>query len=158
MTNAMTRDPIYYKELAREDLGRYREALKDIQETKNKIIRLETRATRMTQQLNPNKVQVQAPNNGPEDLFAEIADTRSLYWHDCVLSERICREIEIKIGQIESQIHRKVLSSYWLYGKRLKQIAIDEHYGYSTIKRYHREALEEYGKKLAPDGPLHVRK
>lgn len=141
----MNRDPTYYKELARDFLGQYKEAQREIERMQRLIERLSLRADRLNQPLNPDKVQVQKSNNGPEDVIVEIADLQKIYTHDCKLAEKKCLEIALGIGELENKLHQEILRNYWLFGLRLEEIAVSENYAYRTIKKYHYRALEELG-------------
>lgn len=145
-------ESIRLKDMAREDLRRYQDERRAIEQMQELISRLEARVNRLNQPLNPDKVQIQVDNSGPETLLAEIADLQVEYWNKQIQAEQTCREIELRISDLSKPIYQRVLRSEYILGKRREQIALDENYSYRTIRRYQSEALEEYGQKLATFG------
>lgn len=146
-------ESIRLKDMARQDLRRYQDERRAIEQMQELISRLEARVNRLNQPLNPDKVQIQVDNSGPETLLAEIADLQIEYWDKQIQAEQTCREIEVRISDLSKPIYQRVLRAEYILGKRREQIALDENYSYRSIKRFNSEALEEYGQKLALVGP-----
>lgn len=136
------------RDLAREDLGKYINAQKDIAHHWAKIDELRTRAQRLSKPLDPNKVQVQSSNNGPEEILCTIADMQLEHRKKQLLAEQTCMEIAVRIGELESVLHQRILRDYWLYNQTLQSVSVMEGYTYDWIRHLHNQALEAYGEKL----------
>ncbi len=141
------------RDWARHDLGRYKDAQREIEHYIEALDKLKTRAQRLSRPLDPNKVQVQSSNNGPEELFCIISDMQHELRPKQLKAEQVCMEIANKVGMMENNMHQRILRDYYLFGQKLRDIAIMEGYCYSRIKDHHREALEAYGEKFGPHRP-----
>lgn len=137
--------------LARKDLERYREARKTEAQSHNRLEEFRARTRRMTQELNPNKVQVQRDNNGPEELLAEIADMSRTIQETRRKALRTCIDILSRIEELNSDRSKRVLTAIYIDGKQIDWIALDEFVHPRTIDNWHAVALEQYAKKFAPD-------
>ena len=130
------------------DLRQYRDAKKNIEHYRKKIERLQERADKTTQELNPDKIFLQNNEATRENIILTILDMQNDLWHKMLEAEKLCRSLENKIDVWTEGIGARVLRSYYLYGQNLKQIAVEEGYSYKQIKRFRWAALEQYGKNL----------
>lgn len=154
--------------MAIDELTLYREAKKDIENTKQKIEMLETKCNRMTrapesimQQTWVNGEFVAVPvviqrssENSREELIDALMDTRTLYWQKCTEAEKICFRIENLIFDRCPGAYGRILSMLFIHNKSLEWISVQENYSFRQTLRKKWRALEQYGEKMAHDVTL----
>ena len=138
---------------ARVDLGRYREAVREAQWARDQVAYLQSKAERTSKPMNPNRVQVQATNDGPEWLLCRIADMQLDTARLECKAENIYQVIDWRIKQVERPLYRRILEDFWIYDMTLEQIADGECYTVDWIKKLHGRALDEYAKILENKAP-----
>lgn len=143
-------------------LTMYKEAQKDIRAYKLKIEAIETRCGKQTKDpasimkqkrnsdgsfsLVPVVVQCSPYGNSAEDMLVQLMDMRNEYGRKCVEAERLCMAIEREISQRCKGVYARILSLYYMSGRKLEFIALDQEYSYPHIKRLKWRALEQFGK------------
>lgn len=137
-----------WRDAAKEDLSRYRQAQRDIKDMQDKILTLQAKAERISRHPDPDRAAVQTPNPGPEALLIAIADLRSLYGSKQIQAEHVCMEIETRLSRWTDGVQQRILRSFYLFGQTFERIAVAEDYSYRHIARLHGYALENYGRKL----------
>lgn len=134
------------RESAREDLGRYRHAKKDIAHIELILTQLREDAQKVTHAMNEDRLPDLSDRNRTEDAMVRFADKAIELSEKQKDAERICEEVKLKIGRLQNPQHRRILLSHWIYGIELQKIADAEECSYSAIRGHHQTALEEYGK------------
>lgn len=138
---------------ARVDLGRYRGTMHQARRTRERAAYLQAQAERTSKPMNPNRVQVQATNDGPEWLLCRIADMQLDTARLERRAENIYQVIDWRIKQVERPLYRRILEDFWIYDMTLEQIADGECYTVDWIKKLHGRALDEYAKILENKAP-----
>ncbi len=133
-----------YGQSARDDLMRYRDALRESEHLEEQITRLESQMAGYIRAYSKAKVK-QEYQNKQEELMARLIDLWDKYAIEKQYAISIMLDIEQRILDSTKGIERRILRSHYLSCKRLIQIAEDENYSYQHIKRYHQDALHNYG-------------
>lgn len=136
------------QDLAHEDLVRYRDMQREIDQYGDRIKQLEAQSESATQVLNPNKVKVNSDEYRLENIMVELIDKRRDYGDMIIAAERVAMEIEVKLDMWLDGIERRVIRGHYLLRQRLEEIAVKENYSHRQIKRFKWNALLNYGKKL----------
>ena len=132
--------------LARDDLRRYRQAKRDIEQMQELIQHQRDKALQASAPADTG-VRVQSSGNRSEDLMVSIADLALKYQERQAAAERLCMEIEQRISERCEGIEARILRAYYLYNQTFELIAVKESYSYRQIMRTHWRALLRYGQR-----------
>ena len=130
--------------LARDDLRRYRQAKRDIEQMQELIQHQRDKALQASAPADTG-VRVQSSGNRSEDLMVSIADLALKYQERQAAAERLCMEIEQRISERCEGLEARILRAYYLYNQTFELIAVKESYSYRQIMRTHWRALLKYG-------------
>lgn len=130
---------------ARADLGRYRDAKRDIRHLERLLNEMRDRPLQSSWDTS-DRVQVQG--NAAESSMIVVADLSEQYRKQQQQAEQLCLELENRITSWLTGIERRVIRSHYLFSKRIEQIAVDEDYSDRHIKRILRRGLQIYGARL----------
>ena len=133
--------------LARDDLRRYRQAKRDIEQMQELIQHQRDKALQASAPADTG-VRVQSSGNRSEDLMVSIADLALRYQQRQAAAERLCMEIEQRISERCEGVEARILRWYYLYGQTFEWIAVKESYSYRWIMKMHWNALLRYGKRV----------
>ena len=145
MTDAERRG---YQAAAHKDLMRYRDAMANIRHFKEGIAIMEARIDASAAAFDQDKIIIQGGHGTMEDKLFKLIDLRLEYESREYEAEWLCAELEFKISHWLNGVEQRILRAYYIYLKPLNQIANDESFSYSQIKRLRAAALEKYGLKL----------
>ena len=137
---------------AQADLRRYKDAKRDIRDMADKINALQARINSTTSRLKEISIQ-SSSQQSKEELICILADLRDEYCRQQCKAECMVLNIEIKIGEIENGLYKRILRSHYLYNQWFEQISVVEHLSYITIKRVHQRSLNEYARIFRQDEP-----
>ena len=132
--------------LARDDLRRYRQAKRDIEQMQELIQHQRDKALQASAPADTG-VRVQSSGNRSEDLMVSIADLALRYQQRQAAAERLCMEIEQRISERCEGLEARILRAYYLYNQTFELIAVKESYSYRQIMRTHWRALLQYGQR-----------
>lgn len=127
-------------EAAREELKQYQIAKKYIQHLKEKIANLRSRINSTTFQVREIDIQYNVDPSAKEELLAALVDLQILYGQKQVEAERLCYDLEVKIGKVDG-VPGLILSKKYIQGKSFEKIAAELSYSYRQIKRLHWQGL-----------------
>ncbi len=135
-----------WRDFARKDLIRYKNAHIAINRYLARIDTLRAKAEQFTRPLDPDNVQVQAANNGPEDIMCKLVDMQQELRRMQRERENLYMELAENISEVLLVQHQTILRHHWLHGRALYDIAKALKLSYDWTRHQHRIALEEYGK------------
>lgn len=145
MTDAERRE---YQAAAHKDLMRYRDAMANIRHFKEGITIMEARLDASASAFDQDKIIIHGGHGTMEDKLFKLIDLRLEYESREYEAEWLCAELEFKISHWLCGVEQRILRAYYIYLKPLNQIANDESFSYSQIKRFKSSALGKYGAKL----------
>lgn len=135
-------------QLARDELEQYKDLKKDIDHSVERLEELRTKLNRLSKPLDPNYIQVQhSNNNGTEALFDSIFEVERIIDGDVIEAEKVCMDLDKRISKITPKLYARILRQYFIFGKRVEDIAYSENYSRRMLYYYLDEALLEYGKQ-----------
>ena len=112
------------------------------------VYQLRCLATSVTAPMGTEPVQTSGVSDKVGNITAKIVDL------ECEINKMIDRFIDDKqerikvIEQVENPLQYNILHSYYVQGKRFKEIAEEEHYSEVHINKQHQKALEKVQKTL----------
>ena len=134
--------------LAKEDLEKYQEALKDIKLYEERIDLIMTKLSISSSWNDEIKVQTSPRPDSRDELFDELfRKQKELRTHQIAAIQKM-NDIEDKINKIGEPVYKRILKRKYISNQTLDRICEEEHYTRRWIGELHRRALLEYGKIL----------
>ena len=134
---------------ARTELEQYRVMQRTIDNMKERIEQMTTRINATNRQPREIDIQYTPDPKAVEELLVALADLCELYGQTQVKAERLCYDLERRIGEV-SGIPGLILEWRYIQGFSFERIAVKLDYSYRQIRRLHVKALEEYAKRWPP--------
>jgi hypothetical protein len=125
----------------KEFMWQYLDAQREINAKLDKIRRLREQACKVTQALNPDKVQ-SSQDNRIERVMAQIADMSVEIEQDVKLLRDKQKAVTEAIREVTDSKQRIVLYRRYINGEKWEEIAVNMHLDYRWILRVHGKALE----------------
>ena len=134
--------------LAKQDLEKYQDALKDIKLYEERIDLIMTKLSISSSWNDEIKVQTSPRPDSRDELFDELFKKQTeLRTHQVEAIQKM-NDIENKINQLEEPVYRRILKRKYISNQTLDRICEEEHYTRRWTGELHRRALLEYGKIL----------
>jgi len=134
---------------ARSELEQYRGMKRTIENMKDRIEQLTVRINAAGRQPKDVDIQYMPDPKAVEALLTALTDLRSLYGQTQIKAERLCFDLERRIGFV-SGIPGLILEWRYIQGFSFEKIAVKLDYSYRQIRRLHVRALEEYAERWPP--------
>ena len=136
------------EKLAKEDLEKYQDALKDIKLYEERIDLIMTKLTISSSWNDEIKVQTSPRPDSRDELFDELfRKQKELRTHQIAAIQKM-NDIEDKINKIGEPVYKRILKRKYISNQTLDRICEEEHYTKRWTGELHRRALLEYGKIL----------
>lgn len=141
------------KNLAKEDLEKYQDALKDIKLYEERIDLIMTKLTISSSWNDEIKVQTSPRPGSRDELFDELfRKQKELRTHQIAAIQKM-NDIEDKINKIGEPVYKRILKRKYISNQTLDRICEEEHYTKRWITELHNRALLEYGRILVNTSP-----
>ena len=139
--------------LAKEDLEKYQDALKDIKLYEERIDLIMTKLSISSSWNDEIKVQTSPRPGSRDELFDELfRKQKELRTHQIAAIQKM-NDIEDKINKIGEPVYKRILKRKYISNQTLDRICEEEHYTKRWIIELHNRALLEYGRILANTSP-----
>jgi DNA-directed RNA polymerase specialized sigma subunit len=120
-----------------------------IKDNQEELVRLESRAMKITKQIKPVVVKGGKSSDNVGDAVSSIVDTEEEIKNLIKTMQRKKRKIKSQIEGMNDFRHYQVLSKRYLYFYSFDEIAYKLEYSVSWVKKTHQKALEEFEKQYA---------
>lgn len=118
-----------------------------IKDNQEELVRLESRAMKITKQIKPVVVKGGKSSDNVGDAVSSIIDTEEEIKNLIKTMQRKKRKIKSQIEGMNDFRHYQVLSKRYLYFYSFDEIAYQLEYSVSWVKKTHQKALEEFEKQ-----------
>lgn len=133
---------------AKDFLSQIKKFDKMIHNKQVEIERLKAIANSTTPNMSGERVQSTSNPQKMADAVDSYLDIEREVERDKMMLEEKRREIIAVIEQLDNSLHYTVLYNHYVEKKKLKKIAIEEHYSYAYIIEIHQDAKKKVEKIL----------